>query len=446
LVPEGGASVGGGKSDAPLSYPAPVRILFLNDLSDPRIGSSIRQMYEHGAVLRRQGHETALATAVQAAAEVGETEIEGMRVFRLLSDYPPRYRAWVSLNNPRVRAPFAALLKTYQPDIVHSHLLHSHLSYHSLTQARAAGAGVVFTAHDVMTFCYQKLTCFHGGEAQGGTLRDYPAHWSKCIPCQRLRYRPGRNSLIKRVLARDVHRFTVVSDELGRAIGANGIQVHRRIWNAIEPKRSLPTQDAVAAFKASRGIAQAQLIAIGGRLHEQKGVAQLLKMLARLAPQFPDLKLLVMGKREVYDREFAALAQSLGVAERVVPTGWLDGEELQCAYAAVDVFVTPSICFDTFGLVNLEAMQHGKPVVATTFGGSQEVVQHGQTGYIENPFDVGAYAARIAELLRDPALARRLGEAGRQRLHAHFGMERLVSEFNEEYALALRLARANPVG
>lgn len=418
-----------------------MRILFLNDLSDPRIGSSVRQMYEHGAELRRRGHETALVTAVQDRSEVGETEIEGMRVFRLHSDYPPRYRAWVSLDNPRVRQPMAEILARLRPDVVHSHLLHSHLSYHSLTQARRAGAGVVFTAHDVMTFCYQKLTCFHGGEAEGGTLRDYPARWSKCIPCQRLRYRPGRNGLIRRVLERDVHRFTVVSDELGTAIRANGIRVDRRIWNAIQPKTSLPDREQVEAFKAGRGIAAAQLIAIGGRLHEQKGVAKLLEMLARLAPRFPRLKLLVMGKREVYDREFAALAGQLGVADRVVPTGWLDGDELQCAYAAVDVFVTPSICFDTFGLVNLEAMQHGKPVVATTFGGSREVVEHGRTGYIENPFDVEAYAQRIAELLEDPARARRMGELGRERLFSHFGMQRLADEFDQEYARAIELAR-----
>ncbi|MEZ6019540.1 MAG: glycosyltransferase [Planctomycetota bacterium] len=53
--------------------------------------------------------------------------------------------------------------------------------------------------------------------------------------------------------------------------------------------------------------------------------------------------------------------------------GWLDGAELQMAYAATDIFVTPRSASDTFGLVNLEAMQHAKPVVATVFGGSKEV-------------------------------------------------------------------------
>lgn len=419
-----------------------MRILFLNDLSDPRIGSSIRQMYQEAERLRELGHEALVATATQDPDEVGETEILGCPVVKLHSDYDVRWRGWVSLDNPRVREPMERLLADWRPDVVHSHLIHTHLGYGSLTRARRAGAGVVFTAHDVMTFCYQKLTCFHGGEEAGGERRDYRAHPGKCIPCQRLRFRPGRNRRIRRILERDVDRFTVVSDELGRAISANGIRVDRTVHNAIRPQPSLPSPEAVAAFREARGLTGKQVIAIGGRLHEQKGVAQLLKMLAHLAPDFPDLRMIVMGKRDVYDGEFAALAQQLGVHDRVVPTGWLDGEELQCAYAATDVSVLPSICFDTFGLVNLEAMEHRKPVVATVFGGSQEVVQDGDTGFIANPFDVEAYAGRIAELLRDPDQARAMGEAGYQRMLGHFTIDRLTDEFLEEYERARASARA----
>ena len=418
-----------------------MRVLFLNDLADPRIGSSVRQMYQHAAALRAQGHETCVATAVQDPGEVGETEILGTRVVRILSDYPVRFRAWVALDNPRVREPVSRLLDEFRPDVVHSHLIHTHLGYGSLRQAREAGAGVVFTAHDVMTFCYQKLTCFHGGEAAGGELRDWVARPSKCIPCQRLRFRPGRNAAIRRTIERDVHRLTVVSDALGEVLRANRVRVDRRVWNAIELQERLPSAEAVAAFRAARGLEDAQLIAIGGRLHEQKGVGQLFRMLAHLAPRFPRLRLLVMGKREVYDREFADQARELGVADRVVPTGWLDGDELQAAYAALDVFVTPSICFDTFGLVNLEAMEHAKPVVATCFGGSSEVVEHGVTGFIENPFHVEAFAERVGELLADPERAAEMGRLGRARALERFGIERLAAEFGEEYALAVEAAR-----
>jgi len=413
-----------------------MRILFLNDLEDERIGSSVRLVHQLAAHYRRQGHETALATAVQEPGQAGQADVHGLKVYRLYSDYNPRWRSWVSLDNPRVRAPFQAVLRDFKPDVVHSHLVHAHLSYASLTASRAAGAGVVFTAHDVMSFCHQKLTCFHGGEAAGGVLRDYEARPSKCFPCQRLRWNPFRNRAIRRVLERDVQRLTVVSDELGKALRANQLRVDRTVHNALEPRTQLPSAEEVQRFKAARGLDGCRLIAIGGRLHEQKGVLQLLRMLRLLAPRFPMLRLLVMGKREVYDREFAQQAQELGVAQLVVPTGWLEGPELQQALAAVDVFVTPSICFDTFGMVNLEAMEHAKPVVATVYGGSPEVVLEGVTGFVRNPFQIESFAEAVARLLEDPALAHAMGLAGRTRLVEHFLLPRMAAEYAEEYAAA----------
>jgi glycosyltransferase involved in cell wall biosynthesis len=148
-----------------------------------------------------------------------------------------------------------------------------------------------------------------------------------------------------------------------------------------------------------------------------------------------------MGKRDVYESEFRAAAEALGVAGRVVPVGWLDNEELQSAYAAIDVFVTPSICFDTFGMVNLEAMEHKKPVVATEFGGSPEVVVDGVTGFVRNPFDVEAFSDAIARLLADPELRRRCGDAGHARLLERFTIARLTDEFLDEYERARRAAR-----
>ncbi len=419
-----------------------MRILFLNDLHDPRIGSSIRQMYQEGERLRELGHRTALVTAVQDAALATPTTIEGMEVFRLHSDYNVRFRGWRSLDNRSVRAPFARVLSEWKPDVVHAHLLHTHLSYDSLRAARESGAGVVFTAHDVMTFCYQKLTCFHGGAAAGGKERDYEAYWQKCIPCQRLRYNPWRNRSIRARLERDVHRFTVVSNELGEAIRRNRIRVDRTIHNAIHERGRLPNADEVRAFRSRFGLEQKLVLAIAGRLHEQKGVVQLFKMLARLAPRFQSLRLLVMGKNDVYEREFRVLAESLGVAGLVVPVGWLEGDELQQAYAATDVFVTPSICFDTFGMVNLEAMEHGKPVVATEFGGSPEVVTDGVTGFVRNPFDVEGFSEAIGRLLADADLRKRFGAAGAARFREHFTIQRLTAEFLDEYERARALARA----
>ena len=415
-----------------------MRVLFLNDLWDQRIGSSIRQMYQHAQELERRGHEVLCFSTTPDPELVGEAEELGIKLVRAHSAYNPRWRAWVGMNNRPVVAELERVLAEFRPDIVHTHLIHTHISYAALAAAQRAGAKVIFTAHDVMTFCYQKLTCFHGGEAARGELRDYAANWKKCVPCQRLRYRPGRNRLIRRILERDVDRLTVVSDELGAVLRANGLPVHRRVHNAIQLQERLPTPEEVAAFRARQGLGEDPVIAIGGRLHEQKGVGQLFAMLPSLLADFPNLKVMVMGKREDYDREFAADAKARGVDHAVVPTGWLDGDELQCAYSAVDVFVTPSICFDTFGLVNLEAMEHQRPVVATTFGGSPEVVLDGVTGAIANPFDLELFAGEIRTLLGDPERARAMGTLGRERCIEHFTIQRLCDEFQEEYELALR--------
>lgn len=417
-----------------------MKVLFLTEICDPRVGSSVRQMYQHARRLRELGHETVLVSTVRSAAEATPTEIEGMRVYRLHSDYPVRWRAWVSLHNHAIDRPLEQILQEERPDVVHAHLIHTHLGYHSLTQASQAGAAVVFTAHDVMTFCYQKLTCFHGGEAHGGKLHDVEARLSKCIPCQRGRFRPGRNGRIKRVLARDVDRFTVVSDALGEVLGANGIEVHATVHNAIELGPGVEAAD-VAAFRARLGLEGKLVLAIGGRLHSQKGVGKLLEMLALLRGDHPQVRLIVMGDRSVYDGEFEPQARALGVADLVVPTGWLDGTQLRLAYSAADVFVTPSICFDTFGLVNLEAMEQRRPVVATSFGGSSEVVVHGETGFIANPFDLQEFAGHLGALLSDADLRRRQGEAGYRVLLERFTIDRLTDDFLEVYGQALGVGR-----
>jgi glycosyltransferase involved in cell wall biosynthesis len=412
-----------------------VRILFFNDLWDPRIGSSIRQMYQQAERLRELGHEAAVVSTTEDRSLVGKECVEGTDVFRIHSSYPFRFRPWVSTRNKRVLGPLGTILDDWRPDVVHAQIVHSHLSYAALTEARRRGAGVVFTSHDSMTFCYQKLDCFHGGEKAQWQGKDYRAYWQKCIPCQRFRYRPDRNRVIRRVLARDVDRFTVVSDELGEAIRANDIRVDRTIHNAIRAKQVLPAEAAVGAFRARFGLDDKKVVAMGGRLHELKGVVQLFHMLAVLRKELPEVRLMVLGKEDVY-RGFEPRARELGVDDLVVPTGWLDGEDLACAMSALDVMVSPSICFETFGMMSLEAMEHQKPVVVTSFGGCPETVNDGETGFIANPFHVEEYAERIATLLRDPKLCARMGTAGRARVDDYFTIERLTDEFLEEYETA----------
>ena len=91
--------------------------------------------------------------------------------------------------------------------------------------------------------------------------------------------------------------------------------------------------------------------------------------------------------------------------------------------------LVPSRHSESFGLVALEAMQAGCPVVATRTGGLAEIVVDGETGYLVPVDDLGALADRILALLKDRALAMRMGEAGRARAEQDFGWENCIAAF-----------------
>jgi len=91
-------------------------------------------------------------------------------------------------------------------------------------------------------------------------------------------------------------------------------------------------------------------------------------------------------------------------------------------FARHDLFVFPT-SRDTFGLVLLEAMQHGLPVVTTTVGAIPEVVVEGETGFLVTPDDVPALADRLARLAAEPDLRRQMGVAARHRYRTQFTLE-----------------------
>ena len=130
-----------------------------------------------------------------------------------------------------------------------------------------------------------------------------------------------------------------------------------------------------------------------------------------------------------------AIAGQLELAERVQFVG--HQRDVRPWLAALDVFVLSS---DWEGMSNalLEAMAAGLPVVATRVGGNPEVVVDGVTGLLVPPSDPDALAEAIVRLLRDPALRRRMGRAGRRRVEEHFNIEETVRRTEEVYTTLLQ--------
>jgi hypothetical protein len=135
----------------------------------------------------------------------------------------------------------------------------------------------------------------------------------------------------------------------------------------------------------------------------RKGFPFLAQVAIRLAELGLPFKLLIVGGNKNAAVEEAVRSSFDPVGDRVVFTGFLEGANLARAYAAADVFVHCSVT-ETFGLVVLEAMACGLPVVARDAGGPSEIVREGNTGFLTPPADLSMFVDRVAQLATDAGL------------------------------------------
>ncbi len=162
-----------------------------------------------------------------------------------------------------------------------------------------------------------------------------------------------------------------------------------------------------------------------GRLDGQKAY----DVLVRALPQLPDVTAVVIGEGEERGR-LEELADSLGVADRLLLPGWSDEPRQQLR--TFDVFVLPSRV-EGLPLVLVEAMLAGVPVVATDVGSVAEAVVDGSTGLLVPPGDTDALVEAIASLLGDPGLRREMGARGRERALELFSVAAMAARYEALY-------------
>jgi phosphatidylinositol alpha-1,6-mannosyltransferase len=167
-----------------------------------------------------------------------------------------------------------------------------------------------------------------------------------------------------------------------------------------------------------------------------KGVDTLLYSWPRVLAHIPDARLTVVGDGSDRAR-LERVAAYLGIDARVRFAGHVGDERLRLLYSTAAVFalpgrvrLQPSPAGEGFGLVFLEAAAFGLPVVAGRAGGALDAVVDADTGFLVDPEDPEAVAAMIVELLEDPELARRFGEAGRARVANEFSFERFAERLH----------------
>jgi phosphatidylinositol alpha-mannosyltransferase len=161
-----------------------------------------------------------------------------------------------------------------------------------------------------------------------------------------------------------------------------------------------------------------------GRFEEhRKGLRWLLQALPIVEPYFPDLRLVVAGSgdpNEVaewlplrdYSRTGRTVYRSAGSALEVEFTGFVSAEDLPRYYQSCDIYCAPSTGGESFGIVLLEAMAAGTPILASRIAGYASVLTHGREGFLAEPKNPSSIAAGLIRLLSDPTLRQHMGQAG----------------------------------
>jgi glycosyltransferase involved in cell wall biosynthesis len=277
-------------------------------------------------------------------------------------------------------------VRTWRPQIAHTHG-----SLAGRVAAGLAGVRVIYTKHGLAA-----------AEEQSIQIRS-------------------AGSLAKRAAVRlFADRIVAVSEAVKQVLVAQGADLGR--------VRVIPGGVDLRPFAAAGPLVPG-VVASLGRLEREKGFDVLLQAMAQVRGGAGGSRL-VLGGDGLLAGDLARQVAELGLQQRVELCGFVADVPGFLSRAGLFALASRS---EGLGLVLVEAMAAGRPVVATRVGGIPEVVVDGETGLLVPPGDPGALAAGIQRLLDDPDLARRMGEAGQQRAQALFSAERMAAQTGALY-------------
>lgn len=315
---------------------------------------------------------------------------------------------------------------SFAPEIIHLH----QVDLPDVIQEMRMGAPVVVSAH-VYSACTSGLYYFrpgeectrgHGPACVFNLLARGCAHTRnpKSIPT---RY---RNASRRTHALHSADLVLSYSSAVDRHLAANGL-TNRRI---------VPFPATIVP-KSGSGHAERRRVVFAGRIVAQKGVAVLIR-----AAREVDAEFVICGDGRQL-QAMRKLARRIGVAQRVSFKGWLDSEQLAQELADASVVVMPSLWPEPFGLVGIEALAAGRPVIASATGGIEDWLDDGVSGICVKPGDVRELARALNELLADPDRQRTMGLAGRDAVNGRFSEQRHAAAVIDAYAQARAIWEAH---
>jgi glycosyltransferase involved in cell wall biosynthesis len=362
------------------------------------LGGSERHLLDLLPALAREGHEVRMYIATTGEADRFLVELQRRGVDTRAVPAGPHV-------NPLLFARLSAEVRRYQPDLVHTHLLHADL--HGQPAARMWGVPAVSSVHSAHKF-----------------YRRQPVRLVGTAAC--------RLATRTITISEHVRRFAV-------DVGLNRPGAIRVVPYGVDAGDWEVSGEQRGRAREALGLGEGDVaVAMAARMVSDKGHDVLLDAFDKAVSSASQLRLLIAGDGPLEGAIRARAARH--PADRIRILGFVD--DMHALFAASDIVVFPTMpaLSEGFGLVALEAGASGLPVVATDVGALPEVVTHLQTGIVIPPGDPDALAKALISLLRDPSLRRRLGRAAAERAKARFGLDGMVARTLAVYdeVLAIR--------
>ena len=188
-------------------------------------------------------------------------------------------------------------------------------------------------------------------------------------------------------------------------------------------------------FRRQYALDNEKIILYMGRLVYEKGIQHLIAAMPKILDNYHDAKLIIAGKGGMID-ELKAQVEYMGISNKVYFTGYLDAKQVQKMYKCADVAVFPST-YEPFGIVALEAMLAGVPIVVSDVGGLNEIVEHGVTGMKSYAGNSNSIADSILTLLYDHALAAKVAKNAKAKVKELYNWNKIAQDTHFTYQKAI---------
>lgn len=363
-------------------------------------------------VLSQAGHESRL---IMKSSRV----LENSMVKRM-------YAFWGGVYNIHAYHEMRRLLKEDRPDVVHVHSVYPMFSPSVLVACRRASVPVVMTVHSHNFTCPTWYHLYKGRVCEdcvGG--HEYMCVLKNC-----------RNNILESsayaLRSNVARRFRLFHDNVNILIVQTPFAKARLMQAGFRNDQITVVPNPTSITESAAVRHKGEYVAFAGRVSPEKGIDILLAAAARM----PDIPFKVAGDGPVLSEMMARAPFNVEFLGR------LGFDELLDFYRRSRFLVVPSLCFELFGMVVVDAMALGVPVIASSIGGLPHVVEDDVTGLLFEPGNPEALVKEVRRLWEDPQLCDRMGTAGRQKVMREYTEDTYFHNLMTVYQTAIQRSRS----